>query len=75
MKIKRLRNLREDNDYTQSDIAKILNITRPQYNLYYLQYPVLLREELLHHILTFLYLLSSSSKNSLQSLPFPASIS
>jgi transcriptional regulator with XRE-family HTH domain len=34
MKIKRLRDLREDNDYTQADIAKILNITRPQYNLY-----------------------------------------
>lgn len=34
MKIKRLRDLREDNDYTQAAIAKILNITRPQYNLY-----------------------------------------
>ncbi len=34
MKIKRIRDLREDNDYTQADIAKILNITRPQYNLY-----------------------------------------
>ncbi len=34
MKIKRIRDLREDNDYTQADIAKILDITRPQYNLY-----------------------------------------
>ena len=29
-----LRELREDKDKTQADIAKILNITRPQYNLY-----------------------------------------
>lgn len=34
MKIKRIRDLREDNDYTQADIAKILEMTRPQYNLY-----------------------------------------
>ena len=34
MRIKRMRDLREDNDYTQSDIAEVLKITRPQYNLY-----------------------------------------
>ncbi len=34
MKITRIRNLREDNDYTQKDIAKVLRITQPQYNLY-----------------------------------------
>lgn len=34
MMIKRIRDLREDNDYTQADIAKVLDITRPQYNLY-----------------------------------------
>lgn len=30
----RLKNLREDNDYTQTDIAKILFITQQQYSLY-----------------------------------------
>lgn len=29
-----LRELREDKDKTQAEIAEILNITRPQYNLY-----------------------------------------
>ena len=29
-----LRELREDKDKTQADIAKLLNITRPQYQLY-----------------------------------------
>lgn len=29
-----LRDLREDKEKTQADIAKILNITRPQYHLY-----------------------------------------
>lgn len=29
-----LRELREDRDKTQAEIAEILNITRPQYNLY-----------------------------------------
>lgn len=30
----RLRDLREDNDYTQKAIASILSISQPQYNLY-----------------------------------------
>ena len=30
----RLRDLREDNDLTQSDVAKILFITQQQYSLY-----------------------------------------
>ena len=34
MYIKRLKDLREDNDLTQEQIAKLLNITRPQYSLY-----------------------------------------
>lgn len=34
MYIKRLKDLREDNDLTQETIAKLLNITRPQYSLY-----------------------------------------
>ncbi len=34
MNLKRLRDLREDNDLLQSDIAKILRITRQQYSLY-----------------------------------------
>lgn len=34
MDIKRLKDLREDKDKYQEDIAKILNITRQQYGLY-----------------------------------------
>lgn len=34
MEYKRLRNLREDHDYTQKKIADILQIGRTQYNLY-----------------------------------------
>ena len=34
MYLKRLKDLREDNDLTQESIAKLLNITRPQYSLY-----------------------------------------
>lgn len=34
MNIQRLKDLREDSDLFQSDIAKILNITQPQYSLY-----------------------------------------
>lgn len=34
MYLKRLKDLREDNDLTQKEIAKLLNITRPQYSLY-----------------------------------------
>lgn len=34
MYIKRLKELREDNDKKQKDIAKILQITRQQYSLY-----------------------------------------
>ncbi len=30
----RLRDLREDNDYNQEEIAKVLEITRQQYQLY-----------------------------------------
>lgn len=30
----RLRDIREDNDFTQSDISKILFITQQQYSLY-----------------------------------------
>ena len=30
----RLKDLREDNDFSQEDIATILKITRPQYTLY-----------------------------------------
>lgn len=34
MYIKRLKDLREDHDFTQEAISKILGITRPQYSLY-----------------------------------------
>ena len=34
MYLKRLKDLREDNDLTQATIAKFLDITRPQYTLY-----------------------------------------
>lgn len=34
MFLKRLKDLREDNDLTQEKIATLLNITRPQYSLY-----------------------------------------
>ncbi|MBR3613982.1 MAG: helix-turn-helix transcriptional regulator [Clostridia bacterium] len=34
MYLKRLKDLREDNDLTQEKIAELLNITRPQYSLY-----------------------------------------
>lgn len=34
MYLKRLKDLREDRDLLQKDIAKILNITRQQYGLY-----------------------------------------
>lgn len=34
MYLKRLKDLREDNELKQEDIAKILNITRQQYSLY-----------------------------------------
>lgn len=34
MDIKRIKDLREDNDLTQSDIASLLFITRQQYSLY-----------------------------------------
>lgn len=34
MEYKRLRDLREDHDYTQQKIADILKIGRTQYNLY-----------------------------------------
>lgn len=34
MYLKRLKDLREDNDLTQDKISKLLKITRPQYSLY-----------------------------------------
>lgn len=34
MYLKRLKDLREDNDLSQETVAKILKITRPQYSLY-----------------------------------------
>ncbi len=34
MYLKRLKDLREDNDLSQEAIAEILKITRPQYSLY-----------------------------------------
>ena len=34
MYLKRLKDLREDNDLTQEIIANLLKITRPQYSLY-----------------------------------------
>lgn len=34
MYLKRLKDLREDNDLSQEFISKILKITRPQYSLY-----------------------------------------
>ena len=34
MYLRRLKDLREDNDLTQETISKMLKITRPQYSLY-----------------------------------------
>lgn len=34
MYLKRLKDLREDNDLTQENISEILKISRPQYSLY-----------------------------------------
>lgn len=34
MYLRRLKDLREDNELRQEDIAKVLNITRQQYSLY-----------------------------------------
>lgn len=34
MYLRRLKDLREDNDLSQEKIAKLLKITRPQYSLY-----------------------------------------
>ena len=34
MKLKRIRDLREDNDLTQADIAKYLNVTQRTYSRY-----------------------------------------
>lgn len=45
---KRLKDLREDKDLTQSDIAKLLNTAREQYNKYELG-----RQEIpFHHVIT-----------------------
>lgn len=34
MQLRRLKDLRKDNDLSQEKVAKMLNITRPQYSLY-----------------------------------------
>ena len=34
MHLRRLKDLREDNDLSQEKVAKLLKITRPQYSLY-----------------------------------------
>lgn len=34
MYLKRLKDLREDNDLTQENVSQILKISRPQYSLY-----------------------------------------
>lgn len=34
MYLKRLKDLREDNDLSQEEVSKVLKITRPQYSLY-----------------------------------------
>ena len=44
----RIRDMREDNDKTQEEIAKILNTTRPQYN----RYETGARELPMHHFIT-----------------------
>ena len=46
MYLKRIRDLREDNDMVQKEVAAILGITRQQYNLYENG----IREFKLHHI-------------------------
>ena len=44
----RLRDMREDADKTQEEIAKLLNTTRPQYN----RYETGQRELPMHHFIT-----------------------
>lgn len=44
----RLKDLREDNDHKQVDVAKVLNITRQQYTLY----ETGRREMPMHHFMT-----------------------
>ena len=45
---RRLRDMREDHDLTQSDVAKILNTAREQYNKYELG-----KQEIpFHHVIT-----------------------
>ena len=44
----RLRDLREDADKTQEEVAKLLNTTRPQYN----RYETGVRELPMHHFIT-----------------------
>ncbi len=34
MYLKRLKDLREDNDLSQEEVSKVLKISRPQYSLY-----------------------------------------
>ncbi len=46
--LQRLRDLREDADLSQADIAKLLNTTQPQYN----RYETGQREIPVHHIIT-----------------------
>ena len=44
----RIRDMREDKDKTQEEIARILNTTRPQYN----RYETGVRELPMHHFIT-----------------------
>lgn len=46
--LQRLRDLREDSDLNQVDIAELLNTTQPQYN----RYETGLREIPVHHVIT-----------------------
>lgn len=46
MNIERLKEIREDKDYKQSDIAKVLNTTQQQYSKYELGFQVIPVERL-----------------------------
>ena len=46
MNIERLKEIREDKDYKQSDIAKVLNTTQQQYSKYELSLQVIPVERL-----------------------------
>lgn len=53
MKIERLKEIREDNGYTQKDIAKVLNTTQQQYSKYELGIQIIPLEKI--NILANLY--------------------